>query len=314
MADLLAGPETDAAVAAFMTELKAFAAATAVAGDDGEARSGVEGTGVPAMLADQPSDLFLRFTAQLKSTGVEINAGTGGGGEAGLLDSVKGLWDGAKEALRQTTYWQMKNRAGIVGQAGLGPFVARLHSQSPTLRVHLVGHSFGARVVAYALAGLPEPTAAQPSPVKSVTLLQGAFSHFAFADPLPFDAGRKGALAGRLAHIDGPLAVCYSSHDDAVGRFYPLASIASGQDAAGAEEALYRWGGMGHDGAQGVQAKLDALQPAGPSAMYRFENGKALNIDASEIVCQGNSPSGAHSDIVHPELTWVVLKAGKIVT
>jgi hypothetical protein len=46
----------------------------------------------------------------------------------------------------------------------------------------------------FALGGLFDG----PPPVGSVTLLQGAFSHFAFADPLPFDANRRGALAGML--------------------------------------------------------------------------------------------------------------------
>lgn len=312
MADLLTGDATDATLAEFMTELTAFATSTAVPGDDGESATGANGPGIPRMLDDEPADLFQRFTAELRDS---ARPSTGAGGAAALTDTFTSIWKGAKEALRQATYWQMKNRAGAVGQKGLGPFVGHLHDEAPDLRVHLVGHSFGARLVSYALAGLPD--SAQPSPIKSVTLLQGAFSHFAFAGSLPFDAARTGALAGKLARIDGPLAVCFSSHDDAVGRFYPLACITSGDDSAAAQDRFYRWGGMGHDGAQAVQAvqaKLDALQPAGPASSYRFEDGKALNIDASEIVSRGGAPSGAHSDIVHPELTWVVLKAGKIVT
>jgi hypothetical protein len=46
---------------------------------------------------------------------------------------------------------------------------------------------------------------------------------------------------------------------------------------------------------------------------YRFTSGQALNVDASEVVRAGGPPSGAHSDIVHPELTWIVLSAGGIV-
>jgi hypothetical protein len=76
--------------------------------------------------------------------------------------------------------------------------------------------------------------------VKALTLLQGAFSHFTFANQLPFAAGRQGALAGMLSRIDGPLVVCFSTHDTAVGQFYPLASLASGDDAAGIEDPMYR--------------------------------------------------------------------------
>ena len=46
----------------------------------------------------------------------------------------------------------MKNRAGTVGRNGLGPLLGRLPAG---VRVHLVGHSFGARLVSFALAGLP---------------------------------------------------------------------------------------------------------------------------------------------------------------
>jgi hypothetical protein len=116
-----------------------------------------------------------------------------------------------------------------------------------------------------------------------------------------------------LSRIDGPLVVCFSTHDTAVGQFYPLASLASGDDAAGIEDPMYRWGGMGADGAQSVQAKLDAIRAAGPNgADYRFNPGQALNVDASDVVCTGGPPSGAHSDIIHPELTWIVLAAGGV--
>ena len=38
---------------------------------------------------------------------------------------------GAKEALRQATYWQMKNRAGVVGKQGLGPAARAAARRSP---------------------------------------------------------------------------------------------------------------------------------------------------------------------------------------
>jgi hypothetical protein len=68
---------------------------------------------------------------------------------------------------------------------------------------------------------------------------------------------------------------------------------------------------MGADGAQGVGAALDAVRGVG--SRYAFSPGAALNIDASEVVFRGRPPIGAHSDIVHPELTWVVLAAGGLV-
>ena len=304
MAALLEGPPSDEAQARFHECLKQFATLAGTPDDDGEGDPGAP-KDEPRMLLDDHTVLFERYRDALQASGVDIS--TDGTGEAGIGNLARGIWNGAKEALRQATYWEMKNRAGKVGRNGLGPLIGHLHTASDQLRVHLIGHSFGARLVSYALAGLPDGLT--PSPVKSLTLLQGAFSHFAFARPLPFDASRNGALAGMNARVDGPLTVCFSSHDGAVGRLYPLASIASGDDSAAAQDPLFRWGGMGADGAQGVDAALDAIQAAGRDASYRFSPDRILNVDASEVVRRGGPPSGAHSDIVHPELTWVVLAA-----
>ena len=62
-----------------------------------------------------------------------------------------------------------------------------------------------------------------------------------------------------------------------------------------------------------MHARLDSIRPAGHGTTYHFSPRQALNIDASEIVRTGGPPSGAHSDIVHPELAWIVLTAGRIV-
>jgi hypothetical protein len=300
MAQLLAGPPTDAALAEFHRCLGEFSrlAAAGTGADDGEGdKAGAQlPSGEPRMLLDDHRTLFERYRDALVNAGV---AADDGGGAAGLGDQLSGLLKGAKEALRQATYWQMKNRAGAVGRAGLGPLVGQLPD---AVRAHLVGHSFGARLVSFALAGLPAAAS-----VRSVTLLQGAFSHWAFASPLPFDASRSGALAGMLARIDGPLAACFSVHDSAVGAFYPLASFAAQEDSAAAQDATFRWGGMGADGAQGVGAVVEGIRASG--GRYGFAPGTALNIDASEVVSRGGPPSGAHSDIVHPEVTWVVLAA-----
>jgi hypothetical protein len=309
MAELLATTPDQAALEEFHKQLRNFSAG-GVNSDDGEDdRADVVDRGSqPGMLLDEPTVLFSRYRDELQKAGdlpTDLI-----GGEAGLGDTLRGIWHGAKEALRQATYWQMKNRAGVVGSKGLGPLLAQLHEEAPRLRVHLIGHSFGARLVSFSLTGL-QPNS--PSPIKSVTLLQGAFSHFAFAKPLPFNASRDGALAGMLERIDGPLTVVFSEHDKAVGVFYPLASMAARDDSAAANRATWRWGGMGADGAQGVQAKLDPVRPAGPGNTYRFSPHAVLNVDASSVVCRGSAPSGAHSDIVHPELSWIVLSAGGLV-
>ncbi|MGV9565416.1 serine-threonine protein kinase [Streptomyces sp. NPDC003480] len=227
----------------------------------------------------------------------------------------KGLWDGAREVLRQATYYAMKRRAGTVGERGLGPVIGRLAQSAPGVRVHLVGHSFGGRLVSFALRGLPDgvPT------VKSVTLLQGAFSHYAFAARLPDDPGSGGVLHDCRGRVDGPLVCCHSRFDSALGTFYPLASRMAGDDRSltgGLTEDFDigrllgpRWGAMGHDGVQAVDGTR-ALALA--DALRGLPATGCVNVDASAVVCHGGPPSGAHSDIVHRELAQLVLAAGRV--
>ena len=285
-------PEDPAALARFqalMAELATEPDAEAAGEDQGE----------QALVTDDPEEVFGRFADAVPETGE--------GGAAGLGDTFGRLWKGAKEALRQLTYFEMKKRAGVVGKQGLGPLLGRIAEADPQVRIHLIGHSFGARLVSFTLAGLPPGD----SPVKSLYLLQGAFSHFAFADALPMDRSRGGALKGMAARVDGPLAASFSVHDTAVGRLYPLASLSSRDDSAGLEDQLFRWGGMGHDGAQAVDATVATLGPVGTA--YPFARGRFVNLDGNGIITQGPAPSGAHSDIFHPELVWAGLAAAGLV-
>jgi len=260
--------------------------------DNGESRG---------LLGEDALDVFQRFAALAPRRRV--------GGAAGIEDSFGKLWGGAKEALRAATYWEMKKRAGVVGKKGLGPLMGRLQRASAKLRVHLIGHSFGARLVSFCLAGLPnDPTSRG---VASVMLLQGAFSHFAFAAKLPQDPDRGGALKGMAARVDGPICVTHSLKDTAVGTAYPLASLASRDDAAALGDPLYRWGAMGHDGAQAVAAASAPLGKVG--AKYPFGVGSFLNLDANHVITHGGPPSGAHSDIVHPQIAWALLGSARVV-
>nr|BFD85724.1 alpha/beta hydrolase [Streptomyces sp. Xyl84] len=226
--------------------------------------------------------------------------------------SLPNPWKGAKELLRQATYYTMKRRAGTVGERGLGPAVGRLADAAPGLRVHLVGHSFGGRLVSFALRGLP----AGVRTVKSVTLLQGAFSHYAFAARLPGDPRAGGVLQGQEHRVDGPLVCCASRFDTALGTFYPLASRMADDDRSvlGVDIGALlgpRWGAMGHDGVQAVPGTractlAEALRGPLPAS-------GCVNVDAAAVVRRGGPPAGAHSDIVHPELARLVLAAGRIV-
>lgn len=247
--------------------------------------------GEPAMLTDDAVEVCQVFAAAMEDTGQQELFG-------GLR---KRLWNGAHELLRQASYYAMKRRAGSVGQLGLGPAIGLLAREAPDVRVHLIGHSFGARLVAYALHGMP----ASVHSVKSTTLLQGAFSHYAFSRRLPHAPSRSGALNGMQRRIDGPLVSCYSRHDDALGKIYPLASKIAG-DSSTFLGLWERWGAIGYDGIRAVDgAKRVKLGRAIPAK-------GCVSVDASAVVRRGGPPSGAHSDVCHEELARVVFAAGRI--
>lgn len=218
------------------------------------------------------------------------------------------LWDGGRELFRVLSYYEMKNRAGVVGRVGLGPLLARLQQGRRDLRVHLVGHSFGARLVGFALTALP-PTPA--TPVKSLLLVQGAFSHFSFAPALPFDGSRAGALAAVADRVDGPLLATFSTADRAAGWWYPNASRLARQDHQGADEFGYRWGAMGHDGYQQEGVQASSLGPVGTA--YDWRPRTFYRLDANNVVNRNLSWSaGAHSDIRKPEIGWAAVTAARL--
>ncbi|MGW3291906.1 serine-threonine protein kinase [Streptomyces sp. NPDC001002] len=258
--------------------------------------------GEPPLLTEDPATLCDEFAQALTTL-------QAGGERAGF--ALPNPWEGAKELLRQGTYYAMKRRAGTVGERGLGPVVGQLATAAPKVRVHLVGHSFGGRLVSFALRGLPDGVRT----VKSVTLLQGAFSHYAFAARLPRDPHKGGVLRGQQNRIEGPLVCCYSRFDQALSTMYPLASRAAREDNAFAGVDLGRalgaeWGAMGHDGVQGVP-DTQRLDLAGALRGPLAASG-CVNVDAAAVVKRGGPPAGAHSDIVHPELVRLVLAAGRI--
>ncbi|MEU8775931.1 serine-threonine protein kinase [Streptomyces sp. NPDC048606] len=301
-------PESEAALVEFGALVRELA------GVDGAATAAA--VEVPALFALD----VLTVCRDLARALSEAGAGDGGGGGGEVADGegaggvatgyalgggLRALWGGAKELLRQASYYEMKKRAGVVGERGLGPLLTDLARRRPALRVHLIGHSFGARLVSFSLRAAPDGS----RHLGSLTLLQGAFSHYAFSGRLPHDTRRGGALAGLQRRVTGPVVACHSPHDSALRLFYPMASRMAG-DSAGLLGFDARWGAIGHDGVRDVpgapRLTLDAALRGGlPST-------GCVSVDAGSVVRRGGAPSGAHSDICHEELARIVVAAGRM--
>lgn len=103
-------------------------------------------------------------------------------------------------------------------------------------------------------------------------------------------------------------AATFTSADRAVGWWYPMASALKHEDSQSASDLDYRWGGMGHDGYQ--QSGISTTKLAPPQHPYGFTAGTFYRLDSNAVIKADQSPvSGAHSDIVHPEVAWAAISA-----
>lgn len=121
--------------------------------------------------------------------------------DAGFLDFLD-----PRKALRVASVYQMKDRAGTVGWTGVSALVRDIlvHSRAP---LHLVGHSFGAKVVLSALAA-----GEIERPVASALLLEPAISYLSFAAQVPGRVG-VGGYRDVLRKIGDSIVMTYSKND-----------------------------------------------------------------------------------------------------
>jgi hypothetical protein len=206
------------------------------------------------------------------------------GHAAGLLDIFKGAAASASNAASYLSYFMMKERAGVVGTNGVAPLIDALAPK--VQRIHLIGHSFGGRVVtAAALASSNEK-------IQSMALLQAAFSHNGFSPPELMNGLFRPVIDRQ--RIKGPIIATHTKNDTAVGIAYPLASRVSGTVAAALGDAHDKYGGVGRNGAQQMKAGevvTATLLPVGGA--YQFTAGKIHNLLADAFVKNHGDITGA---------------------
>jgi hypothetical protein len=236
------------------------------------------------------------------ATGFGNGIGVGGGnpstgasgGAAGLGSALTHAWSKGRSLLNFITYYEMKARAGRIGSESVASV---LHTQvAGRATVHLVGHSFGARLVTAAADGLPGARS-----IGSLSLLQAAFSHNAFARE--WEPGRPGGFRRMVEErrISGSTIITHTRNDKAVGIAYAIASSIADQAASGLGDADSPFGGLGSNGAQHTaEADNDqALQDVGAS--YRFAGGGIHNLLADQFV-------SGHGDVSNPQVANAVLQ------
>ena len=194
--------------------------------------------------------------------------------------------------LHALSFWMMKRRAGEVGERLGRERLAPLWSAcSRPPRLHLVGHSFGAKLVTSAVLG--------GAPAESLTLLLGAFSAFAFAPKIPRFA--RPGLYGRLLaerRVRGPIVVLRSDHDAALATFYRALTEPVATSALGAV------------GARGVGAPELDLFDVQQTGIPEYP---IVNVDGSRVVRARDPLLGAHRDIFHREVAALVAMAAGLI-
>ncbi len=165
------------------------------------------------------SEDLVRVWSRLQETSeasvVDGSWGTAEGEGVGPM-SAGGFGFDPRDILRLITVYKMKDRAGTVGALGVGPLVRDL-LRATEARLHLVGHSYGCKVLLSALCSAELPRSAE-----SLLLLQAAVNHLCFAADVP-GLGRPGGYRGALRRVEQPILSTFSSHDAALHRFFHLA-------------------------------------------------------------------------------------------
>jgi hypothetical protein len=258
--------------------------------------------GSQEFFAADPEELFAAFkegvTAPVATPKGGAAALGGAGGAAGLKELASGIKAAARRIANFTTYAEMKERAGTVGRVGLSSVLRQIRQKAPAIRLHLVGHSFGGRLVTAAADALAPNT-----PQMTVTLLQAAYSHNGLA--ARFDGKNDGFFRRVLSEkrASGPILITHTKNDQAVGIAYPLGSRISNVKAAALGDENDPYGGMGRNGAQHTpEAKDNAgdLLPVGGA--YAFSPGKVYNLKADDFIKN-------HSDVTGHQVAYAVLSS-----
>ncbi|MFG6417352.1 hypothetical protein ACG02S_26015 [Roseateles sp. DC23W] len=264
---------------------------------------------------DQPPALAAPTAMDLLSAAAEITASSptaepdydtvgvqqGGSVAPQAAISLGGLFSALdpRNILKPFTVWQMKDRAGKVGRNGVRELLRGLLSRTQS-RVHLLGHSYGCKVVMTALASVPSGTRA----VQSAVLFQPAISQYAFATDIKTMQNMRGGLQHTLGRVTAPVICTFSDNDWPLTKLFHLALRREGdlgEDPKAAGLAPSKYCALGGYGPQGTASDNVTIHDEGQP--YTLPKGGTL------LAVNGTGRIGGHGDISNQATWWLAYTA-----
>jgi hypothetical protein len=253
-----------------------------VDGSDGDATEGL-----PQIRAQRGSEVLARLSDG--QPGLARGLGS-------VFNSIAG---GVGTFLNLTKWYVMKERAGTVGATGVATTVRELRRRCPSIKVHLVGHSLGGRLMAGCVKALSERPAVRPD---SLLLLEAAFSHFGFSP----DNGRgkagffRNVIERRV--VKGPFLSTFSALDSVVGKAYSIMSRLAFDNTREIGDADDEFGGIGRNGPlKTAEVHTTRLHKVG--AVYDYKPDVINNLDGSGGLIKD------HGDVTNDAITYAFASA-----
>jgi hypothetical protein len=247
---------------------------------------------LPVILPTETSDYDTGTVASVDDDGTTQGIGSFFGSILGGVDTFINL----------TSWYVMKNRCGVVGETGVAKAVRDLKASNSKIRIHLVGHSLGGRLMAACAKSLSQNPLLQPD---SVTLLEAAFSHYGFS--ANNGKGTPGFFRDVVAKkvVKGPLVETFSYQDTVVGKDYSIASRLADDNTKAIGDANDEFGGIGRNGAQLTpESAVFKLKTAtAPGEPYVFQPGIVTCLDGSGGLIKD------HGDVTNENVTYAFASA-----
>jgi hypothetical protein len=203
---------------------------------------------------------------------------------AGIGDAIRRLVP--RQVIRLLTVYQMKDRAGRVGSKGVAPLLDQLLGADPAPRVHLIGHSYGGKVVLSATSRIESDRK-----VHSMLLLQPAVNHLCFADQVP-GTDHAGGYHQVPDRVRRPILSTFSEHDIPLTKTFHLA-LRRRQDLGelltagrGPTDPPSRFAALGGFGPRGAGERLTSILDPGTPYPELSEGAppEVVGIDGSRTI------------------------------